>query len=318
MPRVKFAVGGWFGASCVIAAALWACSGKENDLFSNPPRGGQTSTGGSGTAGDGISGGTSGNGGTPTGGTSGSSSGGVSTGGMTQTGGTTGEGGAAAEAGTDSGGTTTGGTGLTSGAGGTGTSGNGGASAMGGVGMGGAGAGGAGAGSAGTGGTGGSPGGCKLDSDCASTQFCKKSSCDAEEGSCTARGPECRGDDAVFEPICGCDGITYWNLCVIAHEGFNIASMGECTGNNRPTCTRDDGADSCPARAHAHCYRPVEMCGDGSPDEGVCWVLPTECPDDEPQAERYCGGTDGEARCIGLCEVIDAENSFRRDSPMCD
>jgi hypothetical protein len=321
MPRVNVAVGGWFGASCAIAAVLWACSGKDNDLFSTSSRGGQTSTGGAGTAGDGTSGTTPGNGGTTSGGASGSSNGGVATGGM-QTGGTAGEGGAAAESGTDSGGTTTGGTGgtgLTSGAGGAGTSGNGGASASGGVGMGGAGKGGAGAGGAGNGGTGGlPPGGCKVEDDCDDAHYCKKTSCDAEEGTCEPYGGECVGADAVFEPVCGCDGITYWNTCTIEHEGYNVASMGECTGNNRPTCTRSDGADSCPERRHVHCYRPVEMCGDPSPTMGVCWVLPTECPDDEPQTERYCGGTDGEARCIGLCEVIDAENSFRRNSPTCD
>jgi hypothetical protein len=330
MPRVKLAVGGWFGASCAIAAVLWACSGKDNDLFSNPSRGGQTSTGGSGTAGDGISGGTSGNGGTPSGGSSGSSNGGVATGGM-QTGGTAGEGGAAAESGTDSGGTATGGkggTGLTSGAGGAGTSGNGGASASGGIGMGGAGLGGTGMGGAGSGGIGsggasnggaggGPPGGCGDDDDCDDDRWCKKSSCNGR-GSCEPYGDYCVGADAVFDPVCGCDGITYWNTCTIEHEGFNIASSGECTGNNRPTCTRDDGGNSCPPREHAHCYRPVEVCGDPSPEEGFCWVLPTECPENEPQTERYCGGTDGQARCIGLCEVIDAENSFRRDSPTCD
>ena len=318
MPRVKLAVGGWFGASCAIAAVLWACSGKDNDLFSNPSRGGQTSTGGSGTAGDGNSGGTSGNGGTPSGGASGSSNGGVATGGM-QTGGTAGEGGAAAESGTDSGGTATGGkggTGLTSGAGGAGTSGNGGAG-TGGAGTGGAGTGGAGTGGAGTGGAGGGQGGCGDDDDCADDRWCKKSSCDGR-GTCEPYGDYCVGDDAVFDPVCGCDGITYWNTCTIEHEGFNIASRGECTGNNRPVCTRDDGGNSCPPREHAHCYRPVEVCGDPSPEEGFCWVLPTECPENEPQTERYCGGTDGQARCIGLCEVIDAENSFRRNSPTCD
>jgi hypothetical protein len=322
MPRVKLAVGGWFGASCAIAAALLACSGKENDLFSDPSRGGQTSTGGSGTAGDGISGATSGNGGTPSGGTSGSSTGGVATGGMPQSGGTVGEGGAAAESGTDSGGTGTGGTGgtgLTSGAGGAGTSGSGGASAAGGVGMGGAGAGGAGTAGAGNGGTGGRPPGtCSDEDDCDDADYCKKSSCDAAMGSCVPVGPICVGDDAVFEPVCGCDGITYYNTCTIEHDGINVASMGECTGNNRPTCTRDNGGYDCPPREHARCYRPVEMCGDPSPVEGVCWVLPTECPENEPVSERYCGGTAGSARCIALCEVIDAENSFRRNSPTCD
>jgi hypothetical protein len=196
---------------------------------------------------------------------------------------------------------------------------------MGGAGMAGAGAGMGGAGTAGSGGAGsggagkgGAPGNCKSDNDCDRDAYCKKATCEAMQGTCTMRGPECRGASAAFEPVCGCDGITYWNSCVIEHEGFSVASQGECTGANRPKCTRDGGSDSCPARGHAHCYRPVEMCGDTSPTMGVCWVLPDECPEDEAQNQRYCGGTDGSARCIGLCEVIDAENSFQRDGPQCD
>jgi len=188
---------------------------------------------------------------------------------------------------------------------------------MGGAGSGGAGTGGAGTGGSGRAGSGGASPDCKTDDNCAADEYCKKATCDAENGLCVERGPECRGATAAFAPVCGCDGITYWNTCAIEHEGFNVAMTGECTGNDRPTCTREDGADSCPERLHAHCYRPVDICGDPSPDTGVCWVLPTECPDDEPQTQRYCGGTDGNARCIGLCEVIDAENSFRRDAPAC-
>jgi hypothetical protein len=100
---------------------------------------------------------------------------------------------------------------------------------------------------------------------------------------------------------------------------MNAVVQGECTGNDRPTCTRQDGGATCPSGGdHARCYRPVEVCGDTSPLNGHCWVVPEECPDDEPQTTRYCGGTAGEARCIGLCEVIEAENSFRRDAAICE
>ena len=156
---------------------------------------------------------------------------------------------------------------------------------------------------------------CLAATDCASG-VCEGQGCETNQpGACA---PKMRGCTRDLREYCGCDGITYWNTCAIEHEGFNVALHGECTGNDRPTCTRDDGGEACPSRKHAHCYRPVEMCGVGAPLSGVCWVLPTECPDDEPQIERYCGGTAGEARCIGLCEVIEAENSFRRDSPTCE
>jgi hypothetical protein len=320
---------GWIASACFVSGALWACSSDENDLFSDPARGGSSGSESGGSETGGSSGSSTGGttGGSATGGASGSSSGGDGTGGTT-TGGTTGDGGAAAESGSDSGGTATGGAatgGTTTGGATTGGAGMGGAgtagAGMGGAGisgMGGAGTGGSGkAGGGGKAGAGGMPGDCEDDGDCAMNAYCKKAMCDAAKGTCQPRGPECRGNMTAFEPVCGCDHITYWNTCAIEHDGINVASTGECTGSNRPTCTRDGGGDSCPSRSHAHCYRPVEMCGDTSPTTGVCWVLPAECPENEPQDQRYCGGTAGSARCIGLCEVIEAENSFRRDSAQC-
>ena len=236
-------VGGWTIAACLVGSVLWSCSSDETDPFSNPSRGG---TGGADTGGGGSSGANTGGttSGSTSGGSSGSNSGGDSTGG-TPTGGTTGDGGAGA----DTGGTATGGTsGVTGGAGASGaTAGDGGkggsaGTPAGGAGMGGAGTGGVGiaGGGAGAGnaGSGGMPGNCGDDDDCDADEYCKKASCNAASGTCTPRGPECRGATAAFEPVCGCDGITYWNTCVIEHEGFNFAMKGECTGNDRPTCSR--------------------------------------------------------------------------------
>jgi hypothetical protein len=330
MRRLPLPLGGWIAASCLVGSALWACSGVDTNPFANGSRGGQTSTGGATSGSSGMSGSSTGGsvGGTASGGASGSASGGDATGGAL-TGGTTGDGGEGAVSGSNTGGSTVGGAGGGMGGdggtpptGGAGMSGAGMSGAgMSGAGMGGAGAGGAGAGGAGAGGKGGmggAPADCKLDTQCPGNQYCKKANCDDEDGHCTAPGPECRGTAAAFEPVCGCDGITYWNRCVVEHEGFNVAAAGECTGNNRPVCTRDAGGVSCPLRLNAHCYRPVDQCGEPSPTMGFCWVLPPACPTNEEQTQRYCGGPAGSARCIGLCEVISAENSFQRDAGQCN
>ena len=323
MRRFVRSAGGWCASVCVASLVAWGCSSDDTNPFTEEPQGGQSSASGSNTGGS-MSGSsmggstTGGSGAGETGGTSGSSSGGDANGG-TMTGGSTGDGGAAADAGADSGGATTGGMGGTSGSntGGSDTGGSAGAP-MGGAGMGGAGMSGAGMSGAGMSGTGGKPDDCKVDSDC-DDGYCKKASCDADSGNCAPVGPDCYGDDAVFAPVCGCDGTTFFNTCVLAHAGMNAASQGECSGNDRPPCTREDGGTSCPSGGdHARCYRPVDVCGDPSPTRGYCWVVPGECPPDEPQTERYCGGTAGSARCIGLCEVLEAENSFRRDSATCD
>jgi hypothetical protein len=113
--------------------------------------------------------------------------------------------------------------------------------------------------------------------------------------------------------------MTYYTPCVAAREGVNLAATGECSPNESVTCMRDQGGgDSCrPARQHARCYRPRQNCnGSGSPAQGTCWVLPDECAD-EPASQRYCGGTSGDAECIGLCEILDREDSFYRDPGSC-
>ncbi len=333
MRRQVLTVGGWLGAVCLVASVVWSCSGSDTNPFGSGQRnqGGSGATSGTGGTSGATGGGTGGtNGGTDSGSSGSGGTSGASTGGSgTPTGGMA-TGGSATDGGEGGDGTTTGGSAGTAGTGGGGMAGNAGTPAMGGAGTSGSPTGGAGA-SAGAGmggggsgmaggmsGSGGTPGVCREDNDCADTEYCKKASCDAETGQCMHVGPECFQDDAEFDPVCGCDGITYWNTCVIVSNGINVAMAGECTGSGRPTCTRTAGGDACPPRTHSHCYRPVEMCGDPSPMNGVCWVLPEECPANEPQTERYCGGTAGEARCIGLCEVIDAENSFRRNSNLCD
>ena len=298
-------------AACLVGSVPWACSSDDTDPFSNPSRGG---AGGAETGGGGSSGATTG--GATSGSTSGgSNSGGDGTGG-TSNGGTTGDGGVGAEAG----GTAIGGTsGVTGGAGASGaTAGDGGKGGSAGTPAGGAGTGGSGGVGGGKAGSGGMPGNCTDDDDCDADEYCKKTSCDAASGNCTERGPDCLGATAAFDPICGCDGITYWNTCAIEHEGESVASKGECTGNDCPTCSRDEGGDSCPVRDHARCYRPVEECSTTSPSMGVCWVLPSECPPNEAQTTLYCGGTAGSARCIGFCEVLEVENSFQRDARQCE
>ncbi|MDW8364093.1 MAG: Kazal-type serine protease inhibitor domain-containing protein, partial [Myxococcales bacterium] len=33
----------------------------------------------------------------------------------------------------------------------------------------------------------------------------------------------------VYDPVCGCDGVTYSNACTAASAGVNVAYDGECT-----------------------------------------------------------------------------------------
>jgi hypothetical protein len=73
-----------------------------------------------------------------------------------------------------------------------------------------------------------------------------------------------------------------------------------------------------PSRKLARCYRPRTSCTQASPSNGTCWVLPDECPADEPADAYYCRGTSGSAGCVGLCAVLEREDSLVRDSAQCN
>ena len=97
---------------------------------------------------------------------------------------------------------------------------------------------------------------------------------------------------------------------------MNVLTSGECT-SNQPTCTRQEGGDSCsPARKNAICYRPRTSCSGTSASTGVCWVMPDACPDEE-KLNVYCGGSTGTRSCLGLCEILSQDLAIWRDGGQC-
>lgn len=325
---------------------LWAaCSSEPTDFFGEPAAmaGSGTAAAGSSSAGvsgtgstQGGSGGASAGSGTAAGGlgaTGGSapvggsnpgggntnvsgSSGSSPTAGGSAQGGTTPDGGMSGENGageTGTGGTISGGEAGTSG----GMAGESGGS-TGGTGGSAGGTGGSAGSTAGSGNTGGQPGNCEDDGDCPSTsQYCKKTSCDAATGTCTQRATACVGADATFAPVCGCDHMTYYTACVASHQGVNVTTSGEC-GSGAATCSRNAGSGaSCdPHRDRAACYRTRNLCNTASaPDEGVCWVLPETCPDED---EDQLDCNNGDSLCRGLCDALEQKRPVVRDSAQCN
>ena len=103
---------------------------------------------------------------------------------------------------------------------------------------------------------------------CANNEFCKKpvGHCHNDVmGVCT---PIPDGCPDVWEPVCGCDGITYGNECEADAAAMSIAHYGECG----VVCTEDS---ECPA-VNQFCKFPVGTCGDAAVG-GVCTPIPGEC-----------------------------------------
>ena len=67
---------------------------------------------------------------------------------------------------------------------------------------------------------------CTANDQCFPGQYCKGDGCSGP-GGCVSPGSE--GDCGVtFEPVCGCDGITYTSAACASSRGVRVAATGEC------------------------------------------------------------------------------------------
>jgi hypothetical protein len=161
---------------------------------------------------------------------------------------------------------------------------------------------------------------CADDDDCTGSTFCARGRCGDVGGVCEARPVVC-GEEAA--PVCGCDGVTYWNDCLRRAAGITAARPGDCTVRPRLCGGRPgppkggggpDHSEGCPRGAF--CARLLPASSDSSstcPPEimGTCWALPAVCPA-QAGADRWvsCGPEAGP--CTTTCDAIRTGEPYRR------
>jgi len=106
---------------------------------------------------------------------------------------------------------------------------------------------------------------CDTNEDCNESDYCDGESCEGA-GTCEAKPTDC---PAVFDPVCGCDGVNYDSECLAESLGVRIESAGPCP------CAPDavdccDTNDDCLATE----YCAAEICA----GPGNCEIRPTVCP----------------------------------------
>jgi hypothetical protein len=118
----------------------------------------------------------------------------------------------------------------------------------------------------------GSPGSCLTNSECGAREFCDAHAC-ATPGTCSPRPDLC---SAIYDPVCGCDGVTYSNSCTANAAGARVAATGTC-GGAVDAGRVDSGPGGC--IDNSMCARTQFCSGTGCDTDGTCVPRPDACID---------------------------------------
>jgi hypothetical protein len=132
------------------------------------------------------------------------------------------------------------------------------------------------------------PCGARAGSTCTAAEYCAYTpgfSCGAADAESVCN-PRPSGCSTLYQPVCGCDGVTYANTCLAAVAGSGVLQTGACGGNGQScvvgAVTYPDGAGNIPA---------PDGCNTCGCSNGTLACTKKACP-----SPKQCGGTSG-AQC---------------------
>lgn len=99
-----------------------------------------------------------------------------------------------------------------------------------------------------------------------------------------------------FSPVCGCDGVSYWNAMLAINSGVAVQSQGGCSVGQATPCVQG----TCHNGATCNKKRSDKLCA-ATVDVGDCWMVPNDCPTTGPRGIA-CG--DGTNTCVLRCNLI--------------
>jgi len=141
--------------------------------------------------------------------------------------------------------------------------------------------------------------------------YCDKPTCDAPSGTCRPRPTTC---DEGELPVCGCDGVTYFDDCLRRANGIASMTPTPCQPGSARTCGEQPEASCPPGSLCAEFVGP----GPGScqmPPYGICWAIPAPCPAPGPGGGRLDSCSTMQ-RCIDTCSAI-RQGGVYHHSMMC-